>query len=151
MTRGARYRKTPLGRLVYDRRREMGLTQEEVSVRVGMSQEWTSMLERGRIKQPRVSALQRLAKVLELPTEQVILASGMASTRGAAQALTPEDIDHPDLVLLVERMRRLSPEALRYLVPIVDGMVLASEEARAERDEEYEREDVEMSDIVRSW
>lgn len=73
--------------LVARRRRELGLTQEELSERAGMSQEWASKVERGEIQSPRRSALRRLADALQVPAEDVIIAAGYAEKPSTARIL----------------------------------------------------------------
>ncbi|HWV22750.1 MAG TPA: helix-turn-helix transcriptional regulator [Thermomicrobiales bacterium] len=119
---------TPLARRVRTRREDMGLTQVEVSQAVGMSQEWTSMLERGRIRQPRISALQKLADVLDIPVEEMLMLAGMSKTVTDARAMTSE------AVALVDRLSSLSSESIRKLDSIAEGLQLMEEADKAAKE-----------------
>lgn len=73
---------TAIGALIAYYRQQAGLTQAELSEKVGMSQEWTSQVERGRIKRPRVDVLMRISKVLDAPLDQLVTATGYGSAAG---------------------------------------------------------------------
>jgi transcriptional regulator with XRE-family HTH domain len=74
--------------LIRTRRLELGLSQVEVSKRVGMSQEWYSRVERGGNKGSlKTHLLVRLADALELPYDALAVAAGIVRTKLAALAL----------------------------------------------------------------
>lgn len=54
-----------LGKMVYDRRRELGLSQVELAARAGMTQPQLSRLEGGGVT-PTIPLLERLAGALEV-------------------------------------------------------------------------------------
>lgn len=112
--------RTVLGNLVAARRAELGLTQEEVSEKAGMSQEWCSMLERGRIVQPRISALMGLQKVLDIPVEELVVAAGYSRTRAGAAKLIPEEIEDPELAASFLSLQKLSRERLQQARTMID-------------------------------
>jgi transcriptional regulator with XRE-family HTH domain len=60
-----------LGIAVRDRRRELGLTQEQLALRSGLHQRWISNVETGR-RNPSYGSLRRLAGALGLSTSELI-------------------------------------------------------------------------------
>jgi transcriptional regulator with XRE-family HTH domain len=60
-----------LGVAVHNRRHELGLTQEELSLRSGLHQRWISNVETGK-RNPSYSSLRRLAAALELQASQLL-------------------------------------------------------------------------------
>lgn len=73
--------------LVRRRMHELGMTQDGLADRSGMSQEWVSKVYRGRIGTPRRKSLFRLADALGVERETVVMAAGFASTRERAAAM----------------------------------------------------------------
>jgi transcriptional regulator with XRE-family HTH domain len=60
-----------LGAAVRQRRNELDLTQEALSLRSGIHQRWISNVETGK-RNPSYTSLRRLAKALELKTSELI-------------------------------------------------------------------------------
>ena len=60
-----------VGRNLARLRRERGLTQEELEVRSGLSQQYLSSLERGR-RNPTVSTLYEIAQALEVSHVELV-------------------------------------------------------------------------------
>lgn len=60
-----------LGLAVKARRTELGLTQEELSLRAGLHQRWISNVETGK-RNPSYGSLRRLAAGLEIPTSELL-------------------------------------------------------------------------------
>ena len=115
-------RPTAFSRLVKNRRTALGLSQEEVSDRIGLSQEWTSMVERGAIRQPRIATLQKLAPVLRVPIEDLIIAVGYATTREGADRVTPDEIDDPKLQASFLALAELNPKRLDDVMAFIETM-----------------------------
>lgn len=72
---------TPLGRLILERRISLGLTQEELARRAGMSHSAVSRLENGERVRPRTSTLTGLAAALGVSFDELMEHSGRASPR----------------------------------------------------------------------
>ncbi len=73
-----------LGRAVKERRVELGLTQEQVSLASGLHQHWLSNIETG-LRNPNYLSLRRLAEALELaPSELVARAEACEADSVAA-------------------------------------------------------------------
>jgi transcriptional regulator with XRE-family HTH domain len=66
-----------LGRAVASRRRELGITQEQLALRAGLHQRWVSNVETGK-RNPSYGSLRRLAAGLELKTSELIAAAEAA-------------------------------------------------------------------------
>ncbi len=73
--------------MVRDARRAKELNQIELAERVGMSQRWISDIERGVTEIPRLDALHRLARVLEIDVADLIYAGNLASSKAGARRL----------------------------------------------------------------
>jgi transcriptional regulator with XRE-family HTH domain len=84
-----------LGALVAARRKELGITQDELARRVGWSQERVSNIERGRYGLPSLPSLARLAAALDIPLTEILEAAGFATT----PAITVESQTAPAILL----------------------------------------------------
>lgn len=113
---------TAVGALIAYYRNKAGLTQAELSEKVGMSQEWTSQVERGRIRRPRVDVLMRISKVLDAPLDQLVTATGYGSAAGVLGRVIPEEIEDPDVARAFIGLRNLSSERLRQVQAVIDGL-----------------------------
>lgn len=61
---------TAVGRIIEQRRRELGLTQEQVAARLWRTQQWVSMIERGTRRIQHVEDLRYVAEQLGIPPER---------------------------------------------------------------------------------
>lgn len=127
---------TPFGTLVKERREAKGLSQEEVADRVGMSQEWTSMVERGRVHQPRIAVLKRLAPVLGVDIEDLVIAVGYATTKTGADRVIPDDIDDPLLEASFLALSELPPHRIKETLKFIEHMKVLSDSEYENNDEE---------------
>ena len=114
---------TAVGALIAYYRQQKGYTQAELSEKVGMSQEWTSQVERGKIKRPRVDVLMRISKVLDAPLDQLVQATGYGKAAGVLGRVMPEEIEDPDIARAFVALRGLPVERLRQLQAVIDGFV----------------------------
>lgn len=113
---------------VKELREGKNLTQEQLSEAVGMSQEWASNIETGKIKLPRTATLDRLAKVLGVSTADLYIAAGVARTgeegrrvaEHAASYVAEED--DPLLHTTFIEMRKLSHEDLSQIRDLIKRM-----------------------------
>ena len=107
--------------LVRERRQSLGLTQAALAAQVGMSPEWVTKVEAGRFV-PRLQALRRLAAALEVPYEDLLLASGHTGERLEAERVArvvPERIMDRRLREVVAAWPDLSPPVHDLLVRMV--------------------------------
>lgn len=72
-----------LGEAVKARRQDLGLTQEQVSLRSDLHQRWLSNVETGK-RNPSYASLRRLAEALQLSTSELIARAERAEARLAA-------------------------------------------------------------------
>lgn len=80
-----------LGEAVKARRQDLGLTQEQVSLRSDLHQRWLSNVETGK-RNPSYASLRRLAAALQLSTAELIAHAEVAEaklTPARAKAKTP--------------------------------------------------------------
>jgi len=104
-----------LGHVIRKRRKELGLTQEELALRVadGVSQADISRLENDRVELPRRSRMEQLARALEVPLGSLLIHSAWndapddALEPGDAGQKPPVDTDLPELAETVSQMHEL--------------------------------------------
>lgn len=118
-----------LGAIVESRRRELGLSQEDLAERIGdgITQSQLSRLERGGVKLPRRERMERIAAALDLPLGELLARSGWAEaethirTAPATAVLSRSDPppipdDDPFYSLMMLEYRRLTPAGRQFLV-----------------------------------
>ena len=78
------------GEAVYERRRQLGMTQEEVAKKVGVKANYIGYLERG-MRHPSNKVLSKLADILDLNKEEIYFLAN-PSVRGflKKQAIVPQ-------------------------------------------------------------
>lgn len=93
-----------IGEFIRSRRTAIGLTQVELAEAIEMSQRWVSMVERGQINLPRRETMHLLAKLFDLPIEELYMAAGLASTADGARklhdTLDPMEIRDPNAIIM---------------------------------------------------
>src|SRR5690606_26850005 len=99
----------------------------EVSERVGMSQEWVTKVETGRIGRPRIPSLIALAGVLQLDPDDLVMRAGYATGRSGAATLVAEARTAEESEEIPPHMRasflkagNLSPEKQEVLKQMID-------------------------------
>lgn len=115
----------------------MGKTQEELAEMLGMSQEWVAGIENGRIEEPRLNTLRKVAPIMNILIEDLLIAARMASSRTGAQKLIearglnkPPDVapsrepdwNDPVMQLVMNRASKLSPENLKRIAAVMEAM-----------------------------
>lgn len=120
----------PLAALVRERREALGLTQVDLSDQVGMSQEWASNIETGKVRTPRIKTLNRLAGVLGVDVDELVVASGYAQTKAGANRLSaiaePPELYRTD-AQTIEHVRT----ALLALVTVAEALPQTPEIAQS--------------------
>jgi transcriptional regulator with XRE-family HTH domain len=81
-----------LGKYVYDRRRALKLSQEQLADQIGgnFGQSDVSRIERGLVQQPRMTTMVRLATALEVSVGDLLIASGWFDSAPVAVAPAPD-------------------------------------------------------------
>lgn len=89
-----------IGAAIRERRRELGMTREELAARSKVPYETVAQIERGRTKDPRVNTIIDLSKPLgwALPFEREEEAVEDGRTRVSAQPSNSPLFDEPDIV-----------------------------------------------------
>jgi transcriptional regulator with XRE-family HTH domain len=107
---------------IEQRRQHAGLTVGELAERAGVSRVWLQVLRKGgrriegewRPPNPKSDALARVARVLDVPVEEMFTRSGRDATPSAPGAESPEGLPHEDVGPgAVERIRELEERVAR--------------------------------------
>lgn len=105
-----------IGPLIKSRRLELGLTQEELSRQSGVPQPYLSKIENWSLEgPPKQDALNRLAKTLRIPLEEILIACGYDLKR-------PDDDwreEDPSLTIWTAEGEAMTPEERRHYVRLV--------------------------------
>ncbi len=118
-----------VGELIRAARLDKGWTQEELSDRLGMSQEWASKVETGGIAAPRAATLGRVAKLLGIDLADLVLSANLATSRASAERVARniesyDPSDPAERLCLMVRRRGLTEEdfvAVRSLLAAIDA------------------------------
>ena len=95
-----------IGKRITERRKKLGLTQEMLAEKGDLTPQFVSYAESGK-RAMRPENVIKLAKALEV----------------SADYLLTGDIVDKDLLILSDKMRKLSPEMLRIVENIIDACV----------------------------
>lgn len=113
-----------IGKIIHDRRSELGLTMKELAEKVGVAEGTISRWESGEIKNMRRDAVAALAKALNLSPK--ILMGWDDNEEPRAYYLNPETArmaqaiyDNPELGYLFDAAKDASPEDLRMATEIL--------------------------------
>ena len=115
-----------LGRRVRQLRTSLHLTQEEVAKQVGVVTSYIAMIESGRTKNPSPEVLRALAKALEAPPEDLVIAAGYLPERPPSGEAKEQQYIHEDLV-------GLSDEEVQNVKAMVRVFVKEAKRQAAER------------------
>lgn len=144
------FEQTAVGALIAYYRNQAGLTQAELSEKVAMSQEWTSQVERGKIRRPRVDVLMRISKVLNAPLEELVAAVGYGSAANVLAKVKPDEIEDPDIARAFVSLQNLSSERLRALQVVIDGFVCLESVNRGDQPESDDERESALAGDYRS-
>jgi transcriptional regulator with XRE-family HTH domain len=120
-----------IGNAARKRRQSLGLTQEDVAERLGVTVEFYGRIERGRTL-PSTPTLVALSKSLDLSADTLL---GRPVSGGRWGVPTKTDQDPPELRRLVRRLRRAPTSLLRVLTVVATEF----EKARRSRSSRHER------------
>lgn len=119
-----------IGKLIHDRRVEMGLTMKELADKVHVSEATISRWESGEIKNMRRDAVANLAKALQINPKIL-----MDWDEEAMQGVDPYYLDpetarlaqaaakDPDMRLLLDAKRDLSPEDMKIIIDLAKRLL----------------------------
>lgn len=102
-----------LGTLIRDRRKQARLKQIELAERLGVTRETVSALENGRIDQPTVETINKLASILPVSTVEIVKAMGIVLDEQTRFTSVVIGIENRVARLQEEMQREL--ESLRHL------------------------------------
>lgn len=105
-----------LGRLVRQKRQELGLTQVEMADAIGISQAYLSSMERGAVRMPDVEIRRRLADVVRMSHLELLIAIEELSPDEAGQA------PRPIVPEVVRKLDSLDPDSRRALERVIDDV-----------------------------
>jgi transcriptional regulator with XRE-family HTH domain len=91
-----------LAELVKEARTRAGITQEELSERIDRSISYIGMLEIGRVDRPKPETLRRLAAALDVPLEDLLVATGQL-----------DEADDEDVATVLHRIAALPDHQAR--------------------------------------
>jgi len=109
-----------IGKLIHDRRVEMSLTMKELADKVGVSEATISRWESGEIKNMRRDAVANLAKALQIDPK-VLMNWGDDEpyyTNPETARKAQEVLNDPDMKLLLDAKRDLSPEDMQIIIDL---------------------------------
>lgn len=127
---------TKLADFVRDARNQLGLTQEELDERIGMSSGYTGSLEIGRSKRPKPKTIKALAEVLHVsPT----LLNNLSND------ISDADLPHPDVTQAILRIDQIPSrvERLRVFRSLPDDVRRAIRQLALDLDDADDEQDEE--------
>ena len=126
-----------LGRLVQQRRHELGLSRRDLADRSEMSYPYVSQIETGD-RDPSLKTLRKLAEVLQLPVDQMAALVTAEEWISAPMSLPPtrsQEISHEDSVdLYRDKVLPSVERRLQSVPPLVRLELLAELTRRAARE-----------------
>lgn len=139
-----------LGRIIKERRKELGLTQEELAEKTGTSQPYISELEKGKKDNPTVATLTKLAEVLKINLEELSLAIANRKERmklivnsNARYSKETEELieslEEPDIRKIARAGQKMTPEQRKKWIEM--GKILFEEVFKEKEEEGEENKD----------
>lgn len=110
-----------IGNMIYRRRKELGLTLEEVGNAVGVGKSTVRRWENGMIKNMGRDKIAALAKVLQINPVDLVPASG--SVRSEDEERLEALHRNPQLGLLFDRSRKMSSEDVEFMLQMADRIL----------------------------
>lgn len=114
---------TELARLVRQLRDARDLTQGQLAEYSGVSRSYITKLEQGKIGQPSLDVLDRLAKVLHSSRAELLAATGEVSFTQTTDADIEALISDPEVRFQIARIGRLTPERRARMIRIIREMI----------------------------
>ena len=119
---------TDIKEIIKNRRLALGLTLKDVAAAVGVSEGTVSRWEAGNITNMKRNRIASLAKVLQIPPS-VIMGWEEEPTETQGYYINPETAaiaqeihDNPELRILMDASRDLSPEDVKFVAEMVQRM-----------------------------
>ena len=110
-----------IGNKIYQRRKELGLTLEEVGNAVGVGKSTVRRWENGMIKNMGRDKIAALAKILQINPVDLVPAAG--SVRSEAEERLEALHQNPQLGLLFDRSRKMSEADVEFMLQMADRIL----------------------------
>lgn len=118
-----------IGEKIYNRRKELGLTLEEVGNAVGVGRSTVQRWESGMIKNMGRDKIAKLAKILQISPVEIVPGDG-EKTQHEKMYPQAEDIDrlealhqNPRLGILFDHTRKMAPEDVEFMLQMAERMI----------------------------
>ena len=110
-----------IGKKMYNRRKELGLTLEAVGAAVGVGKSTVRKWENGMIKNMGRDKIAALAKILQMDPVEFVPVAGEPTSEDAErlEALHQD----PRLGLLFDRSRKMKPEDVDFMIQMADRIL----------------------------
>jgi transcriptional regulator with XRE-family HTH domain len=102
----------PMGQRIYEKRTELGFSQEYIAEMIGAPQSWTTKVERGEIKFGDPARMRALAQLLRLDYDELLLLSGIVDRREGARKFA-DLLPPPEQARLEALHQQLDPLLIR--------------------------------------
>ena len=116
-----------IGKKIFLRRKELGLTLEQVGDAVGVGKATVRRWENGMIKNMGRDKIAALAKVLQIPSVEIVQDD---TKTPAADTLGPDDMDRlealhqdPRLGLLFDHTRKMKKEDVDFMIQMAERII----------------------------
>lgn len=110
-----------IGNKIYQRRKELGLTLEEVGNAVGVGKSTVRRWENGMIKNMGRDKIAALAKILQINPVDLVPAAG--SVRSEDEERLEALHQNPQLGLLFDRSRKMSEADVEFMLQMADRIL----------------------------
>ncbi|WP_455973516.1 helix-turn-helix domain-containing protein [Acidaminococcus intestini] len=111
-----------VGRRIKLCRRSKGVTLAELGAAVGLSESQAQRYEAGKIGNVAIELIKKMAAVLDTTPEYLMGWTNDYYTNPETARLAQEAYDNPDMRLLMDAARDLTPEDLKIVLAIVKKM-----------------------------
>ena len=118
-----------IGRKMYNRRKELGLTLEQVGEAVGVGKSTVRRWETGMIKNMGRDKIAALARVLQISPVELVPGGDAGKNTHPKEYSEPDDLERlealhrrPELRLLFDRARNISHEDVEKFMKMIDVM-----------------------------
>ena len=110
-----------IGKMIYRRRKELGLTLEEVGNAVGVGKSTVRRWENGMIKNMGRDKIAALAKVLQISPVELVPAAGAVHSEDEERLKALHQ--NPQLGLLFDRTRKMSSNDVDFMIQMADRIL----------------------------
>ena len=117
---------TQAGMVIKKKRKELGITQQELSEKLNISQSYIAGLETGKIKNPTIENLDKIAEFLGIPIAEILAADdslhGSGSKSSMPEAPQSGTAKNPDIRRIARAGEKLTPEQAQTLRRVAESL-----------------------------